>query len=107
QWHVLRLTTHHLSSDDALRILNTDSALCLCDTNYSRNYQDEKGNHQDENHWVHLAGLATTRNESPPCLNERSGQPSDNAHRYDQRHPVSNSTIGNLVTKPHQKHRPR
>ena len=92
------LAAVHLSADNSLRILNRDSSLTLLyfdDTNDYNNAEDHEYDQCDNTH-------ASFLKLYPDFLNSRR-QSRDDTCEDDQRDPVSDTVIVDLLTEPHEK----
>ena len=104
QRQILSLPTVNFPSDYSFRILNADSALSLRDSYHTGNHDYQEKHHQDERDWAYLARGAGWRNERIPDLNDGPWDATHNADSNDHGSAIANSSLGDLVTDPHEEH---
>src|SRR6266545_2020281 len=103
QRHVLRLAPVHFTANNALGVLDSNFAHALRDCDHCSDDDDQEKHQQYKDHWIHLTGSGLRRgHKSLPRLRERSGQARNDAHGNNERYPVSNAALGNLIAQPHQ-----
>ena len=103
----VRLAAVNLPPNDALGVLNADLALRLRHGNNRGDHEDQKQAQENKHDRADARlGAGSAWNKRAPRLNQARRKLRKDANGNNQRHSIADPALGDLISHPHEKHRP-